>query len=106
MVEKGSVCEYLNEATHLSFGIDIMAPHLGELIDKLVKVDVWKVNFEVLDVFDNLAKDVVIVELRRIWYWMVLQRHAVGCSIDSLHCLDGGNEEAVYHSVYKLRDQR
>ncbi len=95
MLEEGRVREHFDEAADLSLGVNIMIPYLRELVDELVKIDVRKANFEILDILDDLAKDIVIVELCRIWYSTVLQRHAVGCSIESLHHSGGEYEKRV-----------
>ena len=72
--ERGPLKDFEKPA-HLLFGIDISISDLGNLVDELLEIDAWELIHELLNMFDDLTKDVMIVKLCRIWCRDVFERH-------------------------------
>ena len=75
ITEERSVLKHLQKSAHLDFCIDLSFPNLGDLVNELLEVDMRKPVRKLLDMLDDLAKDIVVIELCRIWRREVFERH-------------------------------
>jgi hypothetical protein len=75
IAEERGILKHFEKPAHLDLRIDVSASYLGNLVDELLEIDMREPVRKLLDMRDDLTKDVMIVKVCRLWRWDVVEGH-------------------------------